>query len=272
MKPANYNLFIIGTVRNVEKTLTKDVNALENCALDFKKTVFHLAESDSNDDTLRKLKQLRRIKENFNFSSFGDLKHKFPLRTDRLAHCRNFLKDWVVKRGDSNSIIVVADFDGVNANLGRDIFNEALVDLTKWDGIFANQKKYYDIWALRAKGWNEVDCWQNYNELLKTMGTEEAKEIAVTSKQISLDQNKKYYPVSSAFGGLGLYKFDFYKLGTYSGLFNNKEVCEHVSFNQEIEAKGARLCIKTNMLNDAPLEHIETPFKKFKKYIKQNFL
>ena len=270
MSAQNYNIFILGTVRNVEKTIINDVKAIKKFTEKFDKTQFCLLESDSNDRTIEILNNINDKDNNFNFITLGKLEGKFPLRTERLAFCRNELITWLKqKKLSDNTLVVVADFDGVNTNIDDKGFIDALKDINDWDAIFANQQIYYDIWALRAKGWCENDCWQEFETLKQTMNEKDALAKAITSKQISINSSMKYLSVTSAFGGLGVYKAKHYIKGQYRGVINNHEICEHVPFNESLISNGSRLFIKTDMLNNPPNQHIQTPFKKLKNFLQK---
>ncbi len=132
---------------------------------------------------------------------------------------------------------MVADLDGINTNITDNALIDSLKEINKWDAIFANQPTYYDIWALRAKGWSETDCWEEF-ECLKSSMNEKKAAKAITSKQIGLSSKNQYYPVQSAFGGLGVYKAEHYIKGEYLGVINGREVCEHVPFNESLRKKG----------------------------------
>ena len=270
MNARNYNIFTIGTVKNVEKTIVNDVTSLFKFTEKFRSNHFHVVESDSNDRTLELLTHLDRTHNNFSFTSLGSLEEKYPLRTERLALCRNFLVKWIKDKGTlENSLIVVADLDGINTNISDDALIDSLKEINKWDAIFANQPTYYDIWALRAKGWSETDCWEEFEYLKGSMSEKKALQKAVTSKQIGLSSKNQYYPVQSAFGGLGIYKAEYFIKGKYMGIMNGREVCEHVAFNESLKKKGARLFIKTDLMNKNPAEHTETPLKALKNFIQK---
>lgn len=264
----NYNIFILGTVRNVEKTIIKDIENLKNFTKDFNKSYFYLAESDSDDRTIGILKKLKRENSNFSYATFGTLRNKYPLSSVRISLCRNYLVKWLKSQKNlKKSLALVVDLDGVNTKIDNTALLNSLHDLENWDAIFANQHPYYDIWALRASNWSDTDCWQEFARLKTQMNEKDALRIAVTSKQISLNTKEKYFPVKSAFGGLGVYKAEHYIKGEYSGIMNGHHVCEHVPFHKQLVKNGSRLFIRTDLMNTPPKEHIETTIKKIKNFL-----
>ena len=54
-----------------------------------KRIEYFFVESDSDDQTLKSLEKILNQKSNFQFESFGRLRTDLPLRTERLAICRN---------------------------------------------------------------------------------------------------------------------------------------------------------------------------------------
>lgn len=264
-------LHIVGLVRDNASTLLREIENFKQITDGFKSVSYFLVESDSNDNTLEILSKLSNNFENFNFISLGNIEKKFPKRTERLAHCRNQFFDKYfsyISNIDNEHYVIVADFDGLNFRLSKKSLINCWENKQQWDGLFANQNPYYDIWALRAKGWCEGDCWQEYNKLKTEMSDSEALAAAVTSKQIYLDQNSGLVSVDSAFGGLGIYKALFFLKGRYEGVKDGNEVCEHVHFNKMLISQGAKLYINPKLINISPKDHIMTPFKRIKLQIK----
>ncbi len=74
MNAQDYNIFTIGTVRNVEKTIINDVSNLYKFTEKFKSNQFHVVESDSSDKTLELLTHLDKTHNNFSFTSLGVFK------------------------------------------------------------------------------------------------------------------------------------------------------------------------------------------------------
>ena len=83
------HILIVGAVRNCEKTLNDSINYLDNAFKFASKIEYLLIESDSQDKTINCLNLIQDRKKNFNFKSFGKLRHLLPDRTTRIAFCRN---------------------------------------------------------------------------------------------------------------------------------------------------------------------------------------
>ena len=53
---------------------------------------------------------------------------------------------------------MIANLDGINNGISRPAFESSFTAVIEWDMCAANQTGgYYDIYALRAKGWRESD-------------------------------------------------------------------------------------------------------------------
>ena len=110
------NFLIVGTTRNCEKSLKKSFDTLKSSIGEVKKIQFLFIESDSNDDTKSVLKELSIENENFHYSCLGSLINKYPLRTQRLAFCRNVYVKEIRENNRYKNVnyVVVSDLDNIN--------------------------------------------------------------------------------------------------------------------------------------------------------------
>jgi hypothetical protein len=135
--------------------------------------------------------------------------------------------------------VVVVDFDawggwnddGVLNGLGWLVelpgaYGMSSVSLFQYDFGHGPQWHHYDLWALRGVG--QADCyWDTYQSGYAGFGYTWLP--AIGSPPVL---------VSSAFGGMCIYRADAYLRGTYDGTAD----CEHVPFHQSIaEATGQHL-------------------------------
>jgi hypothetical protein len=94
--------------------------------------------------------------------SKGKLSEILPNRIERIAFCRNVYVDFI--RNNYKKYlwghVAVADLDGMNFIINKKGIDSCFKVNKKWDGLMANQPYgYYDIYALRASGWVEYDCF-----------------------------------------------------------------------------------------------------------------
>ena len=83
------SLLVVGLASDCGRTIEADVMRLLAALEYFKSLSWLVIESDSVDDTLDVLTRLNATIPNFRFLSLGTLCDKIPLRTERIAHCRN---------------------------------------------------------------------------------------------------------------------------------------------------------------------------------------
>src|SRR3954454_6380323 len=157
-------IIVAGVARNCAHTLRDEIVTLKRAFGSARALKFLVIESDSDDQTVRTLRDLSNELD-LAYLSLGSLREEIPLRSDRIAHCRNqylghIAADPHLARAD---YVAVADFDGVNRCLTEAAVASCWVSSADWDVCTANQRDYYyDIWALRHAAWCPEDCWQQY--------------------------------------------------------------------------------------------------------------
>jgi hypothetical protein len=253
----SFEVLIVGLVRNCETSLESEVKILSASFEDFKKVSFFLVESDSTDGSLEALRELAIRIPNFKFLSLGNLQQSISGRIERIAHCRNAYLNYVRTTTEKYDYVVVADLDGVNNLLTK----EKVATCWKFDGwsaCTANQTgPYYDIYALRAPGWSEMDCWNEARSLYASgMNPVKSWVKAIRDKQRIIPESEDWIEVTSAFGGLTIYKTEAFLKGNYQ-TFSDYElnVSEHVPFNLKLIASGHRIFINPKMTNFSFNEH-----------------
>lgn len=249
----NFNFLIVGLARNCARTIGDDVRRLAQAAGAAK---WFIVESDSADDSVARLEQLQATVPGFRFVSLGQLQPAIPGRTDRIAHCRNRYLQEIAENPEYADIdfVVVADFDNLNTLVSAESFRSCF-KRQDWDVCTANQRgPYYDIFALRHPIWSPGDCLAQFKMLMRG-GLSEGLALfaAVYSKMIRIDESAEWLPVTSAFGGLAVYRRSAIGTARYSGRdLNGIETCEHVPFHQ---AMAARIFINPQFINAGFTEH-----------------
>ncbi|WNC30106.1 hypothetical protein [Thermosynechococcus sp. PKX82] len=253
------NLLITGTVRNVGNSILKRVLKLEKNLKSAFDTKWLIIESDSEDDTIVELLKLKQLVSNFEFISLGRLQEKIPLRTQRLAYCRNLYLQKLKESPKYENIdyVMVIDLDEVGDQLTQESISSCF-ERSDWDVCCACQNgPYYDIWALRHYLWSPNDCWKSYQFLINHGSSRyTALTSAVYSRMLNISKCKDWIEVDSAFGGCAIYKkhilLDVLYCGTNE---NNEEVCEHVELHRQIKQKGGRIFINPRFINARVIEH-----------------
>ncbi len=257
--PGALSVLVVGVVRDVEGCLRRDVFRLREALSGFGRVDWFLVESDSVDGTTQVLNALAGRIPGFRFVSLGSLRARYPLRTERIAFCRNvYLKE--LRENPSYrdvDLLLVADFDGINQLICRRSIESCFVR-DDWDVCTANQRgRYYDVWALRHDPWCPNDCWRQA-EFLERHGLSrgQARFAAVYAKMLVIPPDAPWLEVESAFGGLAIYRRRVLAVGDYEGVARTGgEICEHVVFHRRLRDRGARIFINPAMINAASTEH-----------------
>ena len=258
------SVLVTGLARNVAKHLHIEIIKIENEVKKvFNSVNFLIIESDSNDDTLEVLKNLKKTKNNFNYLCLGELDRTYPNRIERLTLCRNTYVQEIRenKMYSKTEFIMVIDFDLKNNRLNLTVLKD-LINRNDWSGLFANQTGfYYDIYALRKKGWVEKDSFIEYRQLKENYNPEKAKEIAIWSKMIKISKYAKMISVDSAFGGLGLYRKNLFLEHDYTSNSDDYFESEHVVFHKKIRELQGTLLIVPKLTNFSWGPHNLSKFK-----------
>jgi hypothetical protein len=254
----------VGCARNCAAHLDGVLQNIERMASLYAKAAFIFVENDSQDVTKARLQEWLASRSSAVLLQLDGLAATEARRTARLATARN---SYLAHLGSSPYALyddlVVLDFDDVNSlPIDLDAFAAAADFLRSDDqtvAVFANSKPvYFDVWALRHPTWCPNDCWSEVRSA-RDMPPPAAVHRFVYSRQIEIEPNRPPVEVSSAFGGLGIYRLAKTLPHRYDGTSSSGiEICEHVSLNAAL-SRGGRLFIFPGLQNSAPQEHIHKP-------------
>lgn len=246
------NVLVTGLARDVAKHIPKEIMRLEiEMKKIFNSVNFFIVESDSSDETIKSLENIKKDKDNFDYISLGNLEKIIPNRIQRLSYCRNIYVKKIRDDPTSHKFnhIAVVDFDIKNNYLNLSILKE-FVNNNSWSGLFSNQKGfYYDIYALRCSNWSENDCFEEYRLLCQKYNSEKAKKIAIWSKMRKISESSAPIMVDSAFGGFAVYKKNIFLEFDYADNLKKFINSEHVVLNKKITQNGGKLFILPSMTN-----------------------
>lgn len=263
---------IVGTVSNVSKTLEQDLYRALKSFSRFSIENIILVESDSGDRTLEILNRIAREESRLLFFSFGDLKSKINDRIERIRYCRNIYIDYLHKIYQKQKIdfVIVIDLDGINNGLNAKSVNSCFI-CDDWDVVLPNQVGgYYDLLALRCKGWQTEDFFTeleafrksnpykmtNKNHFLSYFKAyihfDKSRKEFIYSKMKKIKKNSHWIRVESGFGGVAIYKADLFEKFNYGKVnFSNRghSESEHVTLNMAISKSGAQIYINPRFIN-----------------------
>jgi glycosyltransferase involved in cell wall biosynthesis len=249
-------VLLAGTARDVATHIGSEIDRLITATKQFKQVFVLIVESDSSDNTLSVLEDLKKSIPNFDYLALGKLSENIPSRTERLAHCRN----QVIEAVRSNPLyatvdyVMLADLDGLNSELTASAIANCWNGTTPWDVVTANQLDfYYDVYALRHRDWSPSDCLSQQIRLEPVLGHDASINLSVWAKQVKLPPERGYIEVDSAFGGFAIYKKVAFLAGTYIGRMvddgQEKDVCEHVAMHAAIRKAGYQIFINCALIN-----------------------
>jgi len=262
------SIFIVGTVSNVGNKVEKDLNRVISAFCEFKILRVYLVESDSNDNTINILRKMKKKDNKIDYISLGNLRKLIPDRIDRIRYCRNVYINYLrsLSENEYPDYVAVVDLDGMNSKLTYRAVNSSF-STSDWDVVAANQSGgYYDIFALRADGWQVGNCFDELqilkNEIIAKLQTEykscskfqihklfdQARVQAIYSKMRKIDSSHPWISVSSAFGGLAIYKSYVFKKFDYENSLKSNN-SEHVEFHEKIKKSGGKIFINPAMIN-----------------------
>jgi len=248
---------IVGTVRNVEKTVRNEIIGMQRLFSKFGETHFHLVESDSSDSTIATLRVLENEVENFTFHTFGKLDERIPNRVNRIRYCRNNYVKYIRESDVLYDFVVVCDWDGINRVVRHQSLNKIFRSESVWSMCSANQTfGYYDIYALRAKAWVETDFITELSDFKKKHGPltfwqeDRARKKIIYKKMKILRKSTDWIEVESAFGGMAIYKANVFQEFDYGNQNTIEELeCEHITLHRKMNEAGMKIYVCPEFIN-----------------------
>jgi len=243
----------VGLARNCAVRLAQNLGLLEQLQELCGSWSLHIESNDCEDQTLEVLHDYCREKPQatFHYQILGRDQYGPEFagrRTIALAEYRDACQRWVKSCSADADYVVVIDWDawggwnhqGVLNGFGWLVelpgaYGMSSVSLNEWKMIamgddgkptLGNGWTHYDAWALRGVG--QSGCY--FDDYTAGLGGWKHQWLPPVGSPPVL--------VSSAFGGMCIYRTDPYLKGTYDGVSD----CEHVPFHQSIaKATGQHL-------------------------------
>jgi len=260
-----HSIIVCGCTKNsanyIQSHLEK-LYALRSIYSRFQMVIF---ENDSTDNTKAILKNFEASHDNVHmlFDTLnGKIKTPATIKPHsryvhkplNLSYARNALLDYIETHFSNFDHMIMVDLDSVVNKFKPSLIRNILEKYgsSGWDALTANSAgKYYDIWALRVypdiwdpelhgKLWKypiDYDCWMMRDT-----------RKSVSGNQISIPVDFPLIPVTSAFGGMGIYRISSIQGCRYSAEFDQSLTCEHVSFHNQIIKNGGKIFICPDMV------------------------
>ena len=226
---ADSRVIITGLARNVGAILPLTIRRIENLARCFADARVVVYENDSSDNT--RLLLARWAAGNRRVEAISEVLDD-PVnpasrcldRAGRMAFYRGRCQERILEQGGRFDAVIIIDFDvqggfsidGIASSFGWPgwdfVGSNGLI--CRRDGLQMNALRQYDTWALR------------FDEALTPLSTAAAGGIVY-------ERGTPLVPLTSCFGGLGIYSMDAYRAGSYSG-----DDLEHANFHRSLIAAG----------------------------------
>lgn len=246
-------ILIVGTVRDVAKTLKRDIYKFRDILGPHFIVRFYVVESDSTDATREILDSLSKGDPNFRYTALGNLENALNDRIERIRFARNKYVDEIRNNSiyDKCKYVIVADLDGVNSRISYSGFLNAFNTQVNWDVLTANQLgKYYDLLSLRHPIWSPNNCFTSCEWLSPIIGMRKAWKFSVFDRMIRIPQSANPIEAESAFGGLSLNKRWVFEKCDYSrDEFSLWDDNEHVSLCSKIRKLNGKIYIQPDFIN-----------------------
>lgn len=227
--------------RDCAARLKKNIPVIEYYRGFFAKSYVVVVENDSRDDTNKVLEDWKGrvagiIIDHVDSSDFSHL-----ARIERMSACRNAYLDAVRKLDHKPEYLIVVDADVELQKIDlHSIIHDAPSD---WAGLFADGQyycrcfgrkipvAYFDLFAYVPYG---SSGFEFTNTQMLDNGTRADRQL----------KKNEYLRCSSAFGGLGIYRYGAVEDAVYQAVENTKSrlhphLCEHLGFNRTCSSHGS---------------------------------
>jgi glycosyltransferase involved in cell wall biosynthesis len=252
----------VGIARNVNPYMRGVLSNVEKCAQGFANKRIIIVENDSTDGTQETLQSwANRSREQHIYIRAAECPSGD--RTERLAYFRNiYLREVEKDEYKGFDYVIVFDCDNIISSWidKRGVISSVqfLAAGEQAAAVFASTRSfYYDVWTLRHPTWCPEDCWEEVKRMSVFTSRTEAILSCVGARQVRINTTSAPIPVTSAFGGLAVYKRAHLLGRRYSAKNpDGSPACEHVALNESIARDGGKLFIFPQLVVKTPYEHI----------------
>lgn len=251
---------VIGILaRDCEQNISRNLERIEELRRNFLHSYVVIVENDSIDQTkdiiLNYAKQksgITVLSENFNgkypfhFSEHPITPDMSCERIARMAFHRNRLIDYIEKHYQSDYVMFL-DIDVLDFNVDG-ILQSIVQAPMDWGALFANGREHILFWGESFPVAAQYDTYALLfpHEIIADLPLNLTKPITKLMRGLKISRllkENKYLPMTSAFGGIGLYKSEAIK-GLRYDIYCPKDwkgygisICEHIPFNKNVKGK-----------------------------------
>jgi len=271
-------IVVVGLARDCADQLMAVFLNIDRMASCFSDKAYIYLENDSADRTRDYLEAYRDVRPNTRLEHFDGLAASHPVASVRRAWLRDHALSLINEHYADYDYMLVVDCDQTNTfHIDHLAFRRAIEFLDREPrcaGVFPNQDGVYDdLAALRHPSWQPGDVWEAaLDHFLAKGGTDLEVFNAVVAPSVrSLGRHDPPIEVTSAFGGLGIYKissvirnarrstgFKTRTMRTPEGVREvGWQVSEHIDFHRGFGETGEKLFILPFLVNRQTAGHFE---------------
>lgn len=226
---ARLRVAVTGLARNLAPILPHTIRRVERLCGLFADARVIVYENDSTDGTKLLLRQwaARNPRVHVTLDDCHDPRNpptRCLARAERMARYRDRCQRLILEGGGGLDVVIVADLDvtggwsldGIANSFGHDAWDFVGSNglIYRREGLAINAPRQYDMWALR------------FDAALTPLPTKSALLHAYP-------RGGPLVPVTSCFGGLGIYRMDAFRAGRYGPADT-----EHAIFHRELIRRG----------------------------------
>lgn len=237
------SVVVAALARDCDDNLRRNIPRIEELRSHFRQSRVVVVENDSKDGTKQTLKNWQKQSQGVDLimNDFGT--QTIPTgvggstslhRIEKMARYRNMYMDFVRGLDEQPDYLIVIDVDVEDFSVAGLI--KAIENAPQdWSALFAlGVERFYNLTYFMYDMFAYVHKEMPVPHTEKYMFSQKRKVVPRVKKEV-------YSPCSSAFGGIGVYKWKFIKELSYRTQVNNDEListlCEHIPFNLTIDKK-----------------------------------
>lgn len=259
----NKTVLITALARNCNRSLIDNIPLIEKLRGGFTKSYVLVIENDSTDGTKQTLKKwqkqsvgIKLVMNDFNTLTIPAISSDCPdpgssmYRISKMVKYRNMYIDYANSLEEKIDYLIVIDIDIVSFSVSG-VINAIIKAPSDWGGLFANGCQYWRIGKCNVfrRQYDLFAFKKNITDVLN------AKYRFAYKRTIDTCISKTaYYECVSAFGGLGIYRWNVVRGQKYAAVQNpdspNEALAEHIPFNENIVNKGYKNYIVRDMSVD----------------------
>jgi hypothetical protein len=270
---------IVALARDCAGPLKKSIPKIERLRSFFSKSTVVVVEYDSIDDTKIILQQWTETASDVIIISKDIYEDTIPKKTlklinpassavriEKMCRFRNIYMDYLHNHDDTFDFIIVIDID-VDEFTEDTILDALAAAPADWVALFSNGVKYITLFG------RKIQC-RYYDDSAYIPYTQDAApciELTIDEMKINRDalsRNMKksaFVKCVSAFGGIGIYRYQYIKNTYYKTQPNTKNlyvesICEHIPFNLSLRTHGSCYVVRDLLVYNKRVETIKDMF------------